>query len=93
MDEISQEHPIFSGMEVGKEIVVVGSIKESSKVGELDEADCLLLLKKKYNEYLFFDENTQDIKESPKFKKKTLTFQNFSVQFLSPITFFFKDFF
>ena len=51
----------FRGMKKESEIVLVGSIKESSKIGELDEADCLLLLKRKYNEYLFFNEESQEI--------------------------------
>ena len=57
MKEVSKKYSIFSNTE----IVLVGSLKESTKIGELDEADCLLL-KKKYEENLYFDEESQRIK-------------------------------
>ena len=59
MKEISKQFSIFSGAEV----VIVGSLKESTKISHLDEADCLLVLDKKKNfeEYLEFDEENQKI--------------------------------
>ena len=60
MKEISKHFSIFSGTEV----VVVGSLKENTKISRLDEADCLLVLDKEKNfeEYLEFDEESQSIK-------------------------------
>ena len=55
---MSEDHdPIFKNTEV----VVVGSLKEHSKINCVDEADCLLVLDKKYGEYLEFKPESQTI--------------------------------
>ena len=45
-------------------MVIVGSLKENTKISHLDEADCLLVLdkKKKFEEYLEYDEEDQKTK-------------------------------
>ena len=67
MEKISQKFSIFSGTDV----ILVGSLKENTKISHLDEADCLLVLDSKKN-FEEFDENEQKIKfieDKPKNKE------------------------
>ena len=58
LNKISKDYdPIFKNTEV----VIVGSLKERTKINEVDEADCLLVLDKKYGEYLEFKSESQTI--------------------------------
>ena len=45
--------------------MIVGSMKENSRVGEVDEADITLLLDEKYKNFFIFDQENQKIKFSP----------------------------
>lgn len=59
LNEISKQFSIFSGTDV----VIVGSLKENTKINELDEADCVLVLDKTKNfeNFLEFKEESQQI--------------------------------
>ena len=62
LNEMSKSYPIFKDPEV----IIVGSMKEKTKIGEIDETDLLLLMNKKYRDYFKFDENKQQIEEIEK---------------------------
>merc|ERR1719188_203341 len=59
MKKISEKCSIFSGTEV----IIVGSLKENTKISHLDEADCLLVLDsdKRFEDLLEFNEMDQEI--------------------------------
>ena len=58
MKKIGQKCSIFSGTEV----IIVGSLKENTKISHLDEADCLLVLdsKKRFEDFQEFNEKDQE---------------------------------
>ena len=55
---ISRKHKIFEGTQV----IVVGSLKENTKIGKIDETDITLVLTEKYQLFLVFDQVNQKIK-------------------------------
>ena len=77
MKEISKKFSIFSGTEV----IIVGSLKENTKISNLDEADCLLVLdsNKKFEEFLEFNEIEQEIKFI-KYKPKNTELEPFRME-------------
>ena len=59
LKEASKEYPIFENTAVQ----IVGSLKEGSKINELDEADVLLVLDREpYEHLLEFDQENQKVK-------------------------------
>ena len=59
LKEMSKKFPVFEEPEV----IIVGSMKEKTKVGEIDEADLLLLMNEKYKGYFKFNEKKQRIEK------------------------------
>ena len=60
-NKIGEKYPIFKN----PTLIIVGSLKEGTKIGFVDESDVALLLNKKYDEgYFEFDEKRQVIKLS-----------------------------
>ena len=58
--EISKQHPVFEDLE----LIVVGSMKEGTKVGEIDETDMTLIINKKFDRHHFmFHEDKQHVKD------------------------------
>ena len=57
LNEMSKKFPVFKEPEV----IVVGSMKEETKVGAIDETDLLLLMNEEYKDYFKFNENKQRI--------------------------------
>ena len=55
LDEMSNELPILKNVQ----IVVVGSLKEQTKIGKVDEADLLLTLDEKFEKYFCYDKSKQ----------------------------------
>ena len=62
LKEMSKQLPIFKNAQV----VVVGSLKEQAKIGNVDEADILLTLDEKYREYFTYDDNNQKLQITKK---------------------------
>ena len=58
MNKIAEKFPIFNGFQQ----IVVGSLKEQTKIGKIDESDVTLVLDPKYQKYLEFDEKNQNIR-------------------------------
>ena len=58
MEKMSEENPIFKRVET----VVVGSLKEDTKIDTIDEADIILALNNDYKQYFEFDPKSQVIK-------------------------------
>ena len=53
------------------EVIVVGSLKEETKVGDIDEADIALIVNSVYDKnYFEFDEKNQQLKLTPFYSKK-----------------------
>ena len=57
MKQMSEEHPIFKDVQ----IIVVGSLKEGTKIGKVDEADITLALSDKFKQHLTFQKKEQRI--------------------------------
>ena len=62
-NRVAQNHPIFKGAE----LLVVGSMKEGTKVGAIDEADMMLIGNSRLKEYFWFDDDNQEIKATWKY--------------------------
>ena len=52
LEKVGNEVPIFQNLES----LLVGSIREHSRIGEVDETDFILLLDKKFQKFIVFDE-------------------------------------
>ena len=74
--EMGKDHKIFKN----NEVKVIGSIKEGSKIGSIDEVDMMITLDPKYekdeNKCFQFDDKNQNI-EIEKIKKMPIEFQDF----------------
>ena len=57
LKEMAKKFEIFED----PSLIVVGSMKEDTKVGEVDECDMTLIMPQKYKEYFKFDEKEQRI--------------------------------
>ena len=63
LNKIGEKYPIFKD----PTLIIVGSLKEGTKIGFVDESDVALLLNKKYDKgYFEFDEKQQVIKLAKK---------------------------
>ena len=64
LNKIGEKYPVFKDCQ----LIMVGSLKEGTKIGFIDEADVALLMNKKYQEpYFEFDEKNQQIKLARKY--------------------------
>ena len=69
LNKIGEKYPLFKN----PEMIIVGSLKEGTKIGFIDEADVALLLNKKYDKgYFEFDERRQSVKLSWPWSKSQL---------------------
>ena len=57
MNILSQKYPIFKD----SESIVVGSLKENTKIGRIDETDVTLILGERLKKHLEFDKEQQKI--------------------------------
>ena len=57
LEKMSKQFSIFKNVQ----IVIVGSLKEQTKIGNVDEADILLTLDEKYRKYFTYDEHHQKL--------------------------------
>ena len=58
-NKVAEKYKVFQD----PELIVVGSMKENTKVGEIDEADVTLLMNRRYDKGFFdFDAKNQEIK-------------------------------
>ena len=59
LNKIAETYPVFKDCQ----LIMVGSLKEGTKIGFIDEADVALIMNKKYQKpYFEFDEKNQQIK-------------------------------
>ena len=65
-DGVAEEYPIFKG----SNLIVVGSMKEDTKVGAIDEADMTLIGNPRLEKYLEFDDDNQAIVLYPSWRHK-----------------------
>ena len=63
LNKIAETYPVFKDCQ----LIMVGSLKEGTKIGFIDEADVALIMNKKYQKpYFEFDEKNQQIKLAKK---------------------------
>ena len=63
LNKIGEKYPVFKDCQ----LILVGSLKERTKIGFIDEADVALVMNKKYQKpYFEFDEKNQQIKLAKK---------------------------
>ena len=64
-NKVAEKYKVFQD----PELIVVGSMKENTKVGEIDEADVTLLMNRRYDKGFFdFDAKNQEIKLYRRYK-------------------------
>ena len=69
LKKIGERYPVFQE----PKLIIVGSLKEGTKIGFIDEVDVALIMNQKYDkEYFVFDEKKQKVKiNAPKYQHRS----------------------